>query len=213
MSKEKRLIILIIVYIISVLCIMLSQLFKGILGLIFPIVLNIIIAIITVFAMKITKMEIDTNYKNYKQYIIGIDLCALLILLFGIIPLSCGTNFFVGSRQEFSLFAFIYYLFQYIVIIGPVEELLFRFYIQDTIKDFLPNLKWISVIVSSILFGAFHVDFNLMSYIIKACMVSFLALFFGGVKYYFDKDFGYFGLALCHGLYDFLLYVISLTIA
>ena len=108
MSKEKRLIILIIVYIISVLCIMLSQLFKGI----FPIVLNIIIAIITVFAMIITKMEIDTNYKNYKQYIIGIDLCALLILLFGIIPLSCGTNFFIGSRQEFSLFAFIYYLFQ-----------------------------------------------------------------------------------------------------
>ena len=209
MSKEKRLIILIIVYIISVLCIMLSQLFKGI----FPIVLNIIIAIITVFAMKITKMEIDTNYKNYKQYIIGIDLCALLILLFGIIPLSCGTNFFVGSRQEFNLFAFIYYLFQYIVIIGPVEELLFRFYIQDTIKDFLPNLKWISVIVSSILFGAFHVTFNLMSYIIKVCMISFLALFFGGVKYYFDKDFGYFGLALCHGLYDFLLYVISLTIA
>lgn len=212
MSKEKRLIILIIVYIISVLCVMLSQLFKGILGLIFPIVFNIIIAIITVFAMKITKMEIDTNYKNYKQYIIGIDLCALLILLFGIIPLSCGINF-IGSREEFSLFAFIYYLFQYIVIIGPVEELLFRFYIQDTIKDFLPNLKWISVIVSSILFGAFHVDFNLMSYIIKACMVSFLALFFGGVKYYFDKDFGYFGLALCHGLYDFLLYVISLTIA
>ena len=166
---------------------MLSQLFKGI----FPIVLNIIIAIITVFAMKITKMEIDTNYKNYKQYIIGIDLCALLILLFGIIPLSCGTNFFVGSRQEFNLFAFIYYLFQYIVIIGPVEELLFRFYIQDTIKDFLPNLKWISFIVSSILFGAFHVDFNLMPYIIKACMLSFLALFFGGVKYYFDKDFGY----------------------
>ena len=191
MSKEKRLIILIIVCIISVLCVMLSQLFKGILGLIFPIVFNIIIAIITVFAMKITKMEIDTNYKNYKQYIIGIDLCALLILLFGIIPLSCGTNFFVGSRQEFNLFAFIYYLFQYIVIIGPVEELLFRFYIQDTIKDFLPNLKWISFIVSSILFGAFHVDFNLMPYIIKACMLSFLALFFGGVKYYFDKDFGY----------------------
>ena len=213
MSKEKRLIILIIVYIISVLCIMLSQLFKGILVLIFPIVLNIIIAIITVFAMIITKMEIDTNYKNYKQYIIGIDLCALLFLLFGIIPLSCGTNFFVGPREEFSLFAFIYNLFQYIVIIGPVEELLFRFYIQDTIKDFLPNLKWISVIVSSILFGAFHVNFNLMSYIIKACSVSFLALFFGGVKYYFDKDFGYFGLALCHGLYDFLLYVISLTIA
>ena len=209
MSKEKRLIILIIVCIISVLCVMLSQL---ILGLIFPIVFNIIIAIITVFAMKITKMEIDTNYKNYKQYIIGIDLCALLILLFGIIPLSCGTNF-VGSREEFSLFAFIYYLFQYIVIIGPVEELLFRFYIQDTIKDFLPNLKWISVIVSSIIFGAFHVNFNLMFYIIKACSVSFLGLFFGGVKYYFDKDFGYFGLALCHGLYDFLLYVISLTIA
>ena len=212
MSKEKRLIILIIVYIISVLCVMLSQLFKGILALIFPIVLNIIIAIITVFAMIITKMEIDTNYKNYKQYIIGIDLCALLILLFGIIPLSCGINV-VGSREEFSLFAFIYNLFQYIVIIGPVEELLFRFYIQDTIKDFLPNLKWISFIVSSILFGAFHVDFNLMPYIIKACMLSFLALFFGGVKYYFDKDFGYFGLALCHGLYDFLLYVISLTIA
>ena len=210
MSKEKRLIILIIVCIISVLCVMLSQL---ILGLIFPIVLNIIIAIITVFAMKITKMEIDTNYKNYKQYIIGIDLCALLILLFGIIPLSCGTNFFVGPRQEFSRFAFIYNLFQYIVIIGPVEELLFRFYIQDTIKDFLPNLKWISVIVSSILFGAFHVNFNLMFYIIKACSVSFLALFFGGVKYYFDKDFGYFGLALCHGLYDFLLDVISLTLA
>ena len=213
MSKEKRLIILIIVYIISVLCVMLSQLFKGILGLIFPIVFNIIIAIITVFAMKITKMEIDTNYKNYKQYIIGIDLCALLILLFGIIPLSCGTNFFVGPRQEFSRFAFIYNLFQYIVIIGPVEELLFRFYIQDTIKDFLPNLKWISVIVSSIIFGAFHVNFNLMFYIIKACSVSFLGLFFGGVEYYFDKDFGYFGLALCHGLYDFLLDVISLTLA
>lgn len=80
---------------------------------------------------------------------------------------------------------------QNVVIIGPVEELLFRFYIQDTIKDFLPNLKWISFIVSSILFGAFHVDFNLMPYIIKACMLSFLALFFGGVKYYFDKDFGY----------------------
>lgn len=101
---------------------------------------------------------------------------------------------------------------QNVVIIGPVEELLFRFYIQDTIKDFLPNLKWISVIVSSILFGAFHVNFDLMSYIIKVCMISFLALFFGGVKYYFDKDFGYFGLALCHGLYDFLLYVIRLTI-
>ena len=100
--------------------------------------------------------------------------------------------------MEFKWSMLIYKLLFYILIIGPVEELIFRVYVQDTCMRFFNN-KWIGVIISSLLFGAWHlINGSLIQMLLATC----IGLIFGFCKYLI-KDCKYISLSIAHGIYDF----------
>lgn len=208
----ERIILIIILYIIIILLLIVLQFFEGNLKFFLSIIFNLIMGVGSYYLMKLTDMKLNADISEYKQYIIGIDLCALLLLIFKIIPIAINFSFWAGQPETMGLLNLLIELLKDVLLIGTCEEMMFRFYIQDTIKELLPSYKWVCVIISSILFGFFHISFDISFYIKKAIGVSIIGLFFGGVKHYFDKDFGFFGLSLCHGLYDFFLTVINMTI-
>lgn len=170
-------------------------------------VLNLSNAGIALVAMKLTNMKIDFDFKNYKQYIIGVAIALILSLCIGLIPALCGGSL-VGGHADFVPWKFAFQMFFYLVIIGPVEELIFRVYVQDTLGYvFLVN-DWVSVIVSSALFGLWHI---INGSFIQVLFTFGIGLVFGFAKY-FLKNCKYLGLALGHGLYDFLNYVITVFV-
>ena len=62
----------------------------------------------------------------------------------------------VGGHANFSITSIIFYLFYFILVIGPVEELIFRVYLQDTFTSFFKKNKYIGVIITAFIFGMWH---------------------------------------------------------
>lgn len=170
--------------------------------------LNLLNAIIAFIAMKLTGMKIEINFKNKHQYLIGIAIALGLSALIAVIPALFGFSL-VGNHMDFSWFALIYDLLFYLLIIGPVEELVFRVYLQDTFVSFLKKNKWIGVIIASFLFGLFHI---INGSIMQVLFTFLIGLVFGFAKYKI-KNCGYIGVAFGHGLYDFLNTLVRMFIA
>ena len=95
-------------------------------------------------------------------------------------------------------------LFYLLLIIGPVEEMIFRLYYQNTFISFFKKYKWIGIIIASIIFGLFHIFNGWIS-----VLITFgIGLIFGFSKEYI-KDIHYPGISFAHGLYDLFLRVIT----
>ena len=150
-------------------------------------------------AMKITDMKPDLDLKNVRQYIIGIVIALVLSLCIAFIPAMCGYSL-VGGHTDFSWFGIIYNFLNYILIIGPVEELVFREYIQETMVSFFGKYKYAGVVITSLIFGLWH---WINGPFIQVMFTFGIGLVFGTCKFLI-KDCKYPGLALGHGLYDFL---------
>jgi len=173
----------------------------------FRIIINLTLAGVTLIAIKITGMKIDFKWKNYKQYLIGLIISLFLSLLIAWIPAWCGFSL-VGKHEDFITWKFFYNLLYYILIIGPVEELVFRVYIQNEIVSYFSKNKWIGVLLASFIFGLWHI---VNGNIIQVIFTFVIGCVFGFSKHYI-KDLNYPGIALCHGLYDFLNYVVRLVV-
>lgn len=169
--------------------------------------LNLLNGSIAVIAMKITNMKLNLDIKNKKQYLIGICIAIILSLSIACIPALLGFSL-VGQHTNFSWFSIIYNFLFYIVIVGPVEELIFRVYIQDTCIDFFNKNKWIGVIIASAVFGLWHF---INGSFIQVLFTFAIGLVFGFSKYLI-KDSKYLGLALGHGLYDFFNVIVRMFI-
>ena len=163
------------------------------------IALNLSNGLIAMIAMKLTNMEINFDVKNKRQYLIGIAIALVLSVVIAIVPALCGFSL-IGNHTEFSWFALIYDLLFYLLIIGPVEEFVFRVYLQDTFVSFFKKNKWIGIVIASFLFGLWHI---INGNIIQVLFTFVIGLVFGFAKYKI-KDCGYVGVAFGHGLYDFL---------
>ena len=94
------------------------------------------------------------------------------------------------------------------LIIGPVEEFVFRVYLQDMFVSFFKKQKWIGVVVSSFLFGLWHM---INGNVIQVLFTFGIGLVFGFAKYKI-KDCGYIGVSFGHGLYDFLNTVVRMFV-
>lgn len=151
-------------------------------------------------ACKLSGIEIDFEWKNYKQYLFGIGIAIVLAFFIGVVPVWCGISF-IGSHTDFQVGAFLYSIFYYFLLVGPVEELIFRVYYQKFFVGVFQKHRWIGVILASLLFGLWH--------IINGSWVQVLFTFgigavFGFAKEYL-KDMHYPGVSLAHGSYDFIL--------
>lgn len=160
--------------------------------------LNLINGLVAFIAIKLTNIKIDIDFKNYKQYLIGLLIALLLSFSFAFIPTLLGFNM-VGQHIDFEISKVLFCLFYYFLIIGPVEELIFREYMQETCISFF-NKKWIGVILTSFIFGLCHlINGGLLSVIFTFAIGLVL-----GLSKYYIKKFNYLGISFSHGLYDFL---------
>ncbi len=160
---------------------------------------NLLMGLVAFLFIKKTRMREDLGLKNKRSYLIGLITAVALHIVIGVIPALLGVSL-VGGHKDFVLWSFIYQFLQYLLIIGPVEELIFRVYIQGTIVCLLPRCKWLGVVIASLLFGFWHL-FN--GNLIQVLFTFLIGCAFGFAKY-FIKDCKFAGVALGHGLYDFL---------
>ena len=157
-----------------------------------------------IIALKLSGLTIDFEWKNYKQYLIGLCIALCLALVLGVIPQLFGVRL-AGPHQDFNISYFLSEFFYLLLVIGPVEEIIFRVYYQKAFVSILPKYRWLAVIISATLFGLFHI----LNSWINVLFAFIIGLVLGFAKEYI-KDLHYPGITLAHGLYDFLLYVVTL---
>lgn len=171
------------------------------------VLLNLTNGAVAFIAIKLTGIDIDLDIKNYWQYLIGIGIALCLSLGIAFIPALCGVSF-VGAHQDFSWGTLLLSFFNFFFIIGPVEELIFRVYYQETFISFFNKFKWLGVLIAAFMFGWWHL---INGSLLQVAFTFGIGLVFGMCKYYI-KNCKYLGLALGHGLYDFLNVIVRMFI-
>ena len=112
------------------------------LRLVVRIALNLLIGLSSYIAIKLSNIEIDFELKKHKQFIIGALIALVLSIIVAWIPALCGFSL-VGNHTDFIWWEFFYNLFFYFLIVGPVEELVFRVYLQKTFVNIFSKNKCI----------------------------------------------------------------------
>ena len=171
------------------------------------VILNLLNGLIAWIAMKLAGMKVSLDLKNKCQYRIGVMIALVLSVVLAIIPALCGFSL-VGNHIDFSWFILIYDLLFYMLIIGPVEEFVFRVYLQDTFVSFFEKHKWLGVVIASFLFGLWHI---INGNVVQVLFTFGIGLVFGFSKYKI-KGCGYVGVSVAHGLYDFLNTIVRMLI-
>ncbi len=140
-------------------------------------------------------------FKNYKQYLWVIPLVAILLVwvsvykdLYGV--LTGGTPLFEITPGDY-----LYGVFEHIIIVGVIEEFVFRVYMQGELKDLFGRFRWLAPFVVAFIFGWWHI-------ITRHYHVAFftfgMGLLFGYCKYFF-KNCTYLSVALAHGVYNYIV--------
>ena len=171
------------------------------------VLLNLLNGLIAFIAMKLSGIKLEISLKNKMQYLVGIVIALSLSIVIAVIPALCGFSF-VGNHMDFSWLDLIYNFLLYLLIIGPVEELVFRVYIQDSFISCFKKHKWAGVVIASLLFGLWHI---INENLIQVLFTFGIGLVFGFAKYKI-KNCTYLSVALGHGLYDFLNIIICMFI-
>ena len=171
------------------------------------ILLYLLMCAVAIVASKLTGIKIDIDFKNYIQFLIGLAIALTLSLFIAFIPAWLGHSI-VGQHQDFSIETLLFNLFFYLIIVGPVEELIFREYYQDTFCDFFKTNKWIGVFIAAFIFGLWHL---INGSWLQVLFTFGIGLVFGLGKY-FIKQFKYLGGAFGHGLYDFLNVIVRMFV-
>ncbi|NMB44747.1 MAG: CPBP family intramembrane metalloprotease [Clostridiales bacterium] len=139
--------------------------------------------------------------KNLTQQIkVGIYLGLAMSVVFTIIPILMGLKDMVGSTSYTKPWQFAYEFVYVILGVALAEEFVFRGYIFNKLLE-IKNSRWFAIILSSILFGLFHI-FN--GSLIQVFMTGFIGLVFCIFREKI-KDCSLLSLVICHGLYDGLI--------
>ena len=169
--------------------------------------INLLNGVTAFVAIKLTGVKIGIELKNFWQYLIGLGVALTLSLFIAFIPAWCGHSL-VGAHAKYDLGTLLFAIFFYFLIIGPVEELIFRVYYQETFMFFFNKHKWIGVIIASALFGLWHL---INGSPLQVLFTFGIGLVFGFAKY-FIKRFKYLGVSFAHGLYDFLNIIVTMFV-
>ena len=173
----------------------------------FVIFINLLNGATAFVAIKLTGVKIGIELKTFWQYLIGLGIALTLSLFIAFIPAWCGHSL-VGIHTKYDIGTLIYAFFFYLLVIGPVEELVFRVYYQETFMSFFNKHKWIGVIIASALFGLWHF---INGPFVQVLFTFGIGLVFGFAKY-FLKQYKYLGVAFSHGLYDFLNVIVTMFV-
>jgi membrane protease YdiL (CAAX protease family) len=141
-----------------------------------------------------------TKEKSPSQILIGIVLSAIMSLVLTVIPILLGFKELIGSASYTKAWQFAYDFAYKTLGIALVEEIIFRGYIFKKLID-LKNSKWFAIIVSSVLFGLFHIfKGNIIQVVMTTLIGILLCLFREKIK-----NCSLLSLIIAHGFYDALI--------
>ncbi|MBD5087034.1 MAG: CPBP family intramembrane metalloprotease [Clostridiales bacterium] len=164
-------------------------------------------AVVAVVAMKLTAQEsklLPTKHRLWLQILIGFAFAAVLCLLFGIVPILCGTSI-IGSHTEPSAGFLVISAIQDILFVGVCEEIVFRGYVQNQFEIWLKKCKWLAPLIAAVLFGLWHI---INGSLIQVLFTTLIGCVFGYSKY-FIKDCTLLSVIIAHGIYDFSLVLLT----
>ena len=173
----------------------------------FKIGIYVLMGATAVVAMILTGIKIDFDVKNWKQYLIGLGLAIVISFFAAFLPALLGHSI-VGGHQDFKLYVLLLDFVFFVLFVGPIEELVFRIYYQETFCGFFKECKWIGVIIAAALFGLWHI---INGGLFQVLFTFGFGLVFGFAKY-FIRNCKYLGLALGHGVYDFLNIIVCMFV-
>lgn len=168
-----------------------------------------LIPIIVMFGNKDKLVDYGFSKDKMKfQIIVGVLIGIAMSVILTLIPHLFGFGEYVdsGKRYEY-LWQFIYEFFYCIFAVGFVEEFVFRGFVYKKIKN-ISQKDMIAIIVSSVLFGVFHLfSGNIIQMLMTACIGVFFC--FCRVKV---KNCSTLSLIIAHGVYDALITVLASTL-
>jgi membrane protease YdiL (CAAX protease family) len=129
----------------------------------------------------------------------------VIVAAMGVDPVD-DLEFFAAWRAE-SLEWLVYITFLYMIIVGPVEELYHRGFVQDQVARRFP--PWFAIGVASVIFVLAHVPIDFLVYKLTIpewglrWISSFPFAIAMGVYYHWSRNI--WGPAVYHGLYDWFL--------
>lgn len=138
--------------------------------------------------------------KILSQIGIGVLLAVSMSLVLTILPITLGLKEIVGNTTYTQTWKFVYQFIYAIFGVALAEELIFRGYIFKKLLK-IKNSKWFAIIISSVLFGLFHI-FN--GNIIQVFMTAFIGFIYCIFR---EKIKGctLISLIVAHGVYDALI--------
>ncbi len=138
--------------------------------------------------------------KTSLQIGIGVLLAISMSLVLTVLPILLGFKDMVGNASYTQTWQFVYEFIYRILGVALAEELVFRGYIFHKLLE-IKDSKWFAIIISSLLFGLFHI-FN--GNIIQIFMTAFIGLIYCIFR---EKIKGctLLSLIIAHGVYDAMI--------
>ncbi|HQD50547.1 MAG TPA: type II CAAX endopeptidase family protein [Defluviitaleaceae bacterium] len=131
------------------------------------------------------------------QIAVGVILAFIFSLILTIVPIMFGFKDMVSSIRYTQVWQFLYHFIYVTFGVALAEEFVFRGYIFNKLLC-IKNSKWFAIIISSVLFGFFHI---FQGNIIQIFMTTFLGIIFCLLKEKI-KNCTLLSLIVLHGLYD-----------
>lgn len=131
---------------------------------------------------------------------IGVLLAFSMSLILTVLPIFLGFKDMVGNTTYTQVWEFVYEFIHSIFGVAVTEELIFRGYIFYKLLE-IKNSKWFAIIISSVLFGLYHVFNGHFIQIVMATVIGFIFCFFREKL----KGCTLLSLIIAHGVYDALI--------
>lgn len=173
------------------------------------IVLYWLVALVPAVIMLVDKEKLsDYGFSAEKiplQIVVGVIIGVLMSVVLTLVPHLAGYGEYFNSGNNYSqLWQFVYEFIYCIIAVGFVEEFIFRGFIFSRVKSLGGN-NIVAVIVSSVLFGFFHIfGGNPLQIFTTALIGAFFCLCRLKIK-----NCTLLSLIIAHGVYDALITVWS----
>lgn len=168
-----------------------------------------IIALVPIVIMVISKTSLRdigfTKERIRSQIVTGIIFGIVVASAYFLVPYFIGFGELVDNGSRYNmLWQFAFEYFYFVVAVGVVEELIFRGIIYQQLMKLVKN-EWGVIIVSSVLFGFFHM---FTGNIIQILMTTIIGFVFAVIRYK-NKRCSTLSLIFMHATYDFMIMVYS----
>ncbi|WP_426351131.1 CPBP family intramembrane glutamic endopeptidase [Alloiococcus sp. CFN-8] len=122
------------------------------------VVVNLLLVLVCILIVLLRKQKLSslgiTKEKLKNSIILGSFLGGLFLVFNGIIPVL------FSKRELISADMVLYNIFYYFVIIGFVEELIFRGFIQTRLYGIIKN-DFLAIIIAGVMFSLMHIPFQM----------------------------------------------------